>query len=318
MKISVEVKIGIIVTVAIALIIWGLNFLKGRNILKPANDFYAFYEDVGGLDKNAKVFMKGFRIGQVNEIYFDDSGSNLLTVIISINKPFKIPAKSVAEVYSADLMGTKAIRIIGSGSDQMHKPGDTLLTGYSPGLDQQIQDQIIPLKNKAENLIETVDSLIQDLNYIFDEQTKNSLHASILNLESTTGQLDQMLTDDGKLSKMIDNIESITSNIQDNNDKIAYAISNLSSISDSVAGTDLRSAINRANESLDQTHQILQKINKGEGNIGLLVNNDSLYYNLESITGEIDRLVKDLQENPKKYIHVSVFGGSEKKKSEKN
>jgi phospholipid/cholesterol/gamma-HCH transport system substrate-binding protein len=318
MKISVEAKIGIIVTAAIAVVIWGLNFLKGRNILKPANEYYAFYEDVGGLDKNAKVYLKGFRIGQVNDIYLDEDDSDMLTVAVSINKPFKIPYKSVAEVYSTDLMGTKAIRILDSGSGQMHKTGDTLLTNFSPGLDQQIQNQIIPIKNKAEKLIETVDSLLQNLNYIFDEQARSSLHESILNLERTTGRLDQMLTDDGKLSKMINNIESVTSNIQNNNDKIADAISNISSISDSVAGSELRSAINRANESLDQTHQILKKINNGEGNIGLLVNNDSLYNNLESLTGEIDRLMKDLQENPKKYIHVSVFGGSGRKKQKNN
>lgn len=123
-----------------------------------------------------------------------------------------------------------------------------------------------------------------------------------------------MLADDGKLTRMINNIESITSNIQNNNDRISEAISNISSISDSLAGSELRSAINRANESLDETYQILQKINKGDGNIGLLVNNDSLYYNLESLSGEIDRLVKDLQENPKKYVHFSVFGGPKKNK----
>jgi phospholipid/cholesterol/gamma-HCH transport system substrate-binding protein len=123
-----------------------------------------------------------------------------------------------------------------------------------------------------------------------------------------------MLTDEGKLNRMIQNIESITSNIKDNNEAIANAIGNLSSISDSVAASELRTAINRANLTLDEAHQILQKINNGDGNLGLLVNNDSLYYNLELLTGEIDRLVKDLQENPKKYIHVSIFGGSDRKK----
>jgi phospholipid/cholesterol/gamma-HCH transport system substrate-binding protein len=314
MKISVEVKLGIIITVAIAIVIWGLNFLKGKNILKPVNNYYALYKDVAGLDKNAKVFYKGYRIGQVDEIYFNYDGSEALTVVMSINKSHKIPYNSIAEVYSADLMGTKAIRIIGAESGQVYKPGDTLLTDTSPGLDQQIKDQIIPLKNKAENLIETVDSLIRSLNYIFDEKAKNSLHESVMNLERSTGHLDQMLADEGKLTRMINNIESITSNIQSNNDRIADAISNISSLSDSLAGSNLRSAINRVNESLDQTHQILQKINKGEGNIGLLVNNDSLYYNLESLSGEIDKLMKDLQENPKKYIHVSVFGGSKKNK----
>ena len=314
MKISTEVKLGIIITVAIAVTIWGINFLKGKNILKPANNYVAFYNDVGGLDVNAKIFMNGFRIGQVDDIYFDVERNDMLTVVLGINKSFEIPEKSIAEVFSADLMGTKAIRIIKSESQQLHKPGDTLLTGFSPGLDQQIQNQIIPLKDKTENLIETVDSLLQDLNYIFDDRAKKSLHESILNLESTTDHLDEMLTDDGKLNRMIQNIESITSNIRDNNDEIASAISNLSAISDSVSASELKSTINKANETLDQAHQILQKINKGEGNIGLLVNNDSLYYNLESLTGEMDRLMKDLQENPKKYISISVFGGSDRKK----
>jgi phospholipid/cholesterol/gamma-HCH transport system substrate-binding protein len=312
MKLSVEVKLGIIITVTIAVIIWGLNFLKGKNILKPTNDYFALYNNVSGLDKNAKVFYKGLRVGQVDKIYFNDDSSGKLTVVMSINKPYKLPVNAVAEVYSSDLMGTKAVRIVGAESGQVHKPGDTLLTNISPGLDQQIQDQILPLKDKAENLIETVDSLILGLNYIFDEQAKRGLHESIINLEKSTGQLDKMLADEGKLTRMINNIESITSNIQNNNERIAEAISNISSLSDSLAGSELRSAINSANESLDETYQILQKINKGEGNIGLLVNNDSLYYNLESLSGEIDRLVRDLQENPKKYVHFSVFGGSKK------
>ena len=153
MKISVEVKLGIIITVAIAVVIWGLNFLKGKNILKPSSDYYALYKDVGGLDKNAKVFYKGYRVGQVDEIYFNDDGSGNLTVIINIIKPYKLPVNSVAEVYSSDLMGTKAIRIVGPESGQDYKPGDTLLTDIFPGFEQQIQNQILPLKDKAENLI---------------------------------------------------------------------------------------------------------------------------------------------------------------------
>ena len=312
MKLSVEVKLGIIITVAIAVVIWGLNFLKGKNILKPSNNYYALYKNVAGLDKNAKVFYKGFRVGQVDEIHFNEDGSGTLTVKININKHYKLPVNSVAEVYSADLLGTKAIRIIGAESGQLLKPGDTLLTSISPGLDQRIEDEILPLKDKAENLIVTLDSLIMGLNFIFDEQAKQGLHKSIINLETSTGQLSKMIADEGKLTRMINNIESITSNIQNNNEKIAEAISNLSSISDTLAGADLSSTINRTKEALDQTYQILQKINNGEGNVGLLVNNDSLYYNLESLTGEIDRLVKDLQENPDRYLHFSVFGGSKK------
>lgn len=152
MKLSVEVKLGIIITASIAVVIWGLNFLKGKNILKPANDYYALYNNVSGLDKNAKVFYKGYRVGQVDKIYFNEDGSGTLTVAMSINKPYKLPLNAVAEVYSADLMGTKAIRIMGTESGRLHKPGDTLRTSISPGLDHRSRTRSCRLKIRLKTL----------------------------------------------------------------------------------------------------------------------------------------------------------------------
>ncbi len=318
MKFSHETKIGIIITVAIAATIWGINFLKGKNILKPIHTYYAIYEDIGGLEINAKILMNGFKVGQVDDIYFNDDRSGKLTVLITIDKDFKIPLNSVAEVFSIDLLGTKAISIIKSDSDQDHVSGDTLVSRFQAGIQDKIEEQIIPIKDKAEKLIVTVDSVLQNLNFIFDEQSRRALQESILNIKESSEQLDQMLANDGKFTKMINNIESITSNIKNNNEEIALAISNLSEISDSLARSELKSTISKANETLGQAHEILHKINNGEGTIGMLVNNDSLYYNLESLSGDLDRLMIDLQENPRKYINVSVFGGSGKKTRKKN
>jgi len=313
MRITHETKIGIIVTIAIAAAIWGINFLKGRNILKPITNYVTIYEDIGGLETNAKVFMNGYKVGQVSDISFNDDRSGNLTVILGIDKGHKIPLNSVAEIYSVDLLGIKAIGIIQSESDQYHNHGDTLATAFQPELQKKIEEQILPLKDKAEKLIVTVDSVLQNLNNIFDDKTGAALQKSVYNIEESTDQLDEMLSPDGKLTKMIGHIESITMNIKNNNDDISKAISNLSAISDSIASSDLKSAITRTNETLEQTYEILRKINEGEGTIGLLVNNDSLYNNLEALSRDLDILMTDLKENPGKYINISVFGRSNKK-----
>lgn len=317
MKISSEVKIGIIITIAIAVTIWGLNFLKGRNVLKGVNTYYAIFEDVGGLEKNNKIFIKGYQVGQVSEIYFTEHGSRDLIVLLGIEKVYDIPLNSEAVLYDADLLGTKAIMLSLSESDQNHKPGDTVLCRIQYGLTARLEQQLLPVKDKAESLIVTIDSLMSALNYVFDRNTSEMLQASIHNLESSTSGIKNMLSDQGKLTSMIGHMEAITLNLKNHNEQLSSAMSNIESITDSIARSELKSTISNTNKTLAETHLILEKINQGEGTLGMLVNNDSLYHNLTSLSQELDLLLKDLQENPKKYINVSVFGKSDKKKNSK-
>ncbi len=317
MKISSEVKIGIIITIAIAVTIWGLNFLKGRNILKGVNTYYAIFEDVGGLEKNNKIFIKGYQVGQVSEIYFTEHGSRDLIVLLGIEKVYDIPLNSEAVLYDADLLGTKAIMLSLSESEQNHKPGDTVLCRIQYGLTARLEQQLLPVKDKAESLIVTIDSLMSALNYVFDSNTSEMLQASIHNLESSTNGIKNMLSDQGKLTSMIGHMEAITLNLKNHNEQLSSAMSNIESITDSIARSELKSTISNTNKTLAETHLILEKINQGEGTLGMLVNNDSLYHNLTSLSQELDLLLKDLQENPKKYINVSVFGKSDKKKNSK-
>jgi phospholipid/cholesterol/gamma-HCH transport system substrate-binding protein len=184
-------------------------------------------------------------------------------------------------------------------------------------LTARLEKQLLPVKDKAEDLIVTVDSLMSALKYVFDRNTSAMLQASIHNLESSTDGIRILLSDQGKLTRMISHMEDITRNLKDHNEQLASAMSNIESITDSIARSELKSTISNTNKTLGETHQILEKINQGEGTLGLLVNNDSLYQNLTSLSGELDLLLKDLQENPKKYVNVSVFGKSEKKKKPK-
>lgn len=313
MRLSSEIKIGIIITTAIAATIWGLNFLKGRNILTRVDTYYAVLNDIGGLEKNSKIFISGYNVGQVGDIVFNLKGNNSLTVSLEIEKQYKLPVPSSAILYDADFMGTKAIEIILGSSENIHISGDTLEATVRAGLTDQLEQQLSPVKDKAENLIVTVDSLMTAMAYVFDRESADLLKSSIQKMESSVDGMEIMLAKDGKLNLLISNMESITENLKKYNEELAAAMSNVESITDSIAKSDLKETINNTNRTLEQTHQILVKINEGEGTIGMLVNNDTLYHNIVALSKELELLLKDLQENPKKYVNVSVFGKSDKK-----
>jgi len=303
MRLSNEFKIGIIITIAIAVTIWGLNFLKGRNILKSVDTYYTVFENIGGLEENNKIFLNGYRIGQVGGIVFDANLSGNLIVSLDIEQDYKLIAPAKAILYDADLLGTKAMEIIMGDSDLNHEPGDTLDAIIRLGLSERLEEQLSPAKDKVEDLITTVDSLMTAMAYVFDRESADLLKSSIRKMESSV---------DG-VNVLIANLESITSNLKVHNEKLAAAMSNIESITDSIARSDLKETIKNTNRTLVQTQQIMEKINNGEGTLGLLVNNDTLYNNISALSGELDLLLKDLQDNPKKYINVSVFGKSDKK-----
>ncbi len=313
MKLSSETKIGIIITIAIAATIWGLNYLKGRNLLTSVDNYYTVFNEIGGLEKNSKIYINGFRVGQVGNIYFNSENGGSLTVVLGIRKDYKLPLHSTAVLYDADLLGTKAVRVDLSDEKQNHEPGDTIEAAISPGLAEQLKRELLPVTDKAESMIETFDSLLTGLQYVLDRESMDRLKNSIQSLENSISGIEGMVAEDGKLTRMIANIESITRNLKENNEQIAAAMSNLESITDSLAKSDLKSTISNTNLTLQQIHQILEKINNGEGTVGMLVNNDTLYRNLETLSGEVDLLLKDLRENPGKYINVSVFGRSGRK-----
>ncbi len=210
-------------------------------------------------------------------------------------------------------MGTKAIEILLGNSKNFHEDGDTLKAIVKAGLTDQLEEQLGPVKNKAENLIVTLDSLMSAMAYVFDRETADLLRSTIKKMESSVDGMESMMAEDGKMNKLISNLESITMNLKNNNEQLAAAMSNMEAITDSIAKSDLKQTINNTNLTLEQTHQIMEKINQGEGTIGMLVNNDTLYHNLANLSKELELLLHDLQENPKKYINVSVFGKSEKK-----
>ncbi|MGQ9846963.1 MAG: MlaD family protein [Bacteroidales bacterium] len=314
-KIAKEVKVGVTVIVAMAIFSWGYSFLKGKELFEKTYTYYSIYKSVDGLNVSAPVLVNGIKVGRVNDIRFiSDSNTNVI-VELKINKNFLIRDSSVAEIFSADLMGTRAIHLIQSNSKKYYQPYDTLLSSVEADLKTQVSAQVLPLKKKAEDLIKSVDSVMVVVQSIFDKQTRynltrsfESIRITVENLAKTTTSLDTLVQSEKySLTRIIANIESITENFRNNNELITNVMKNLSAFSDSLQQANVKQTIINANNALAQATKIIEKINKGEGSLGMLIHNEQLYTNLEKASKNLDLLLKDLRENPKRYVHFSLF-----------
>ncbi|WP_421919062.1 MlaD family protein [Marinifilum sp.] len=314
MKISKDAIIGLVIIGAIVILIWGINFLKGFNLLTSEQTFCAKYERVDGLKNSSPVTLRGFKIGQIKSIEFSPKAENLI-VEFSISDEFQLPNDTEARIVSSDIMGTKEIKLIPGNSKNLLQTGDTLSGSIEGDLKEQVSMQMLPLKKKAENLMSSVDSVLSVIQYIFNEDTRENLTRSFSSieqtfqkLENTSGTLDTIVTGQKThMENIISNVDSITSNLKQNNKNISNILGNFSSLSDSLKAVEIAQTITNAKLALEQSNEILKKINSGEGSMGMLVNNDTLYMNLEAASNSLTNLMIDLKNNPKKYLHFSLF-----------
>lgn len=314
MKISKDAIIGLVVIVTIVILIWGVNFLKGFNMLSSEQTFCAKYERVDGLKNSSPVTLRGYKIGQIKSIQFSQNADHLI-VEFSISDEFQLPNNTEARIISSDIMGTKEIKLLPGNSNVILQTGDTLLGSIEGDLKEQVSMQMLPLKRKAENLMSSVDSVLSVIQYIFNEDSRENLQRSFSSieqtfkkLENTSGTLDTIVSGQKThMENIISNVDSITTNLKQNNENITNILTNFSSISDSLNAVEIAQTINNAKLTLKQTNDILEKINSGEGSMGMLVNNDTLYMNLEAASNSLTNLLIDLKNNPKKYVHFSLF-----------
>ncbi len=320
MKIAKEVKIGLFATIMIAALIWGINFLKGRQILQSSQVYYGVYNRIDGLQESAHVLLNGFKVGVVEKITLQDNQPLKLIVQFSLDRDIKLPQNTVAQIYSADLMGSKAIRLVTQPDSLFHHRGDTLATSIEGDLKEQVSMQVLPLKKKAEDLMSDLQQAIEMIKMIFNEENRKNIEGSfkgirstISNLEKTSGTLDTLVVSQkGRLEHILANVESISSNFRNKNAQLSNIISNFSSISDTLAKTSFSSTLAETNNALRSFNAVMVKVSNGEGTLGQLIKNDSLYNNLDSAARHLDLLLKDINTHPKRYVHFSVFGKKEK------
>jgi phospholipid/cholesterol/gamma-HCH transport system substrate-binding protein len=315
LKLAKEIKVGVTFIAATALLVWGINFLKGTELFRNQTNIYAVYPQIEGLKKSNPVAINGLAVGIVEDIYFQEGNSGLIVVKMLITSKFPIPKNSVARIHSSDLMGSKAIDIKLGNSPTMVKSGDMLDSEVEASLKDEVNRQVLPLKRKAEDMISSFDSVLTNLQAVFNDKTKSdiassfeSIRITLNNLQSTTSNIDTLVkVQKGRLSVILANVESISTNLKANNQNISRIMANFSQMSDSLAKLNVGKTFGKLDKSLGQISTILGKIDQGDGSLGLLLNNDSLYKNLNQSANDLDLLLKDLKENPKRYVRFSVF-----------
>ena len=315
MKFSKEFKIGFLFILAIAVLVWGFSFLKNKNILYKERVLIAVYKHVNGLNPSNPVYINGVKVGQVGRVYFDPTMNGDIIVELVFTDKFPVPSSSVARIFSEDLMGSKAVEILLGTGPGYAQHGDTLSTGIETSLKDAVNQQILPLKLKAEELLSSIDTMVVAIKGVFNKDIRDDLNASIKsirntfsNLENTTQNLDTLvLLQSGRLASILYNIDMITRNLNNNSEEINRVLGNLANLSDTITRSNISGIIGNLDKTIGDLSLVMTRIEKGEGTLGLLINDDKLYKDLEKSAHDLDLLLEDIRLNPKRYVRVSVF-----------
>nr|WP_293300117.1 MlaD family protein [Allomuricauda sp.] len=306
MKLSREIKTGIIVLVGILAFIFGLSYLKSASLFENNKTFYAVYDNVGGLQPGTQVSINGFTVGNVNNIKFKDS-SGKLVVTFTVSNEFDFSGNSVAELYDTGIIGGKGIQINPVFDNApLAKSGDTLTSNIKPGITELVQQKLTPLQMKVEGAVSNADSLLMNVNQILDDPTKKELKQTIVALHEMVNAFKGSAD---KLNGLLANNKEELDNSLKNVNKIT---TNFSKLSDSLANAGLAQTVSNFQVTVNRLNSVLEKIEKGEGSLGKLTQDEELYRNLTDASKELDLLLQDFRLNPKRYVNVSVFGKKQK------
>jgi phospholipid/cholesterol/gamma-HCH transport system substrate-binding protein len=312
-KLSNEVKVGIITLLTIIVFIWLFQFLKGKNVLTKDAVYYSVYDKVGGLAESSPVEVNGYKVGVVQAISFIDANSGRLLVRFSIDRRFKIPKNTVAEIVPVSILGGMKVQFVYGEGPGFYEHNDTIPGKLGQSISTIMDEELVPLKNRLTHLIAEVDSVITSVNGIVDENFRNDLGQTLSNLNNTTGSLKNIVTSrEQELKSTLDNLNKFSKMLSDNTGNLNETFSNLASISDTLQAADIYNTINNLKSGLENTSALIDNMNKGKGSAGQFLTNDSVYINLNNSLESLNLLLEDLKANPKRYVHFSVFGKKDK------
>jgi len=293
-----EVIIGLIVIVAMLILFFGINFLKGVNLFKASNYYYAVYGNVEGLAQSAPVTINGFKVGIVRDIKYDYSNPGHVIVEMSVDKSLRVPVGSEA-VLASDLLGTAsiALKLVPAGAG-FHNVGDTLVSKVNAGMMANISDNLMPAVNA---MIPKLDSLFTSLNAI---AANPALHQSINRLDDITAELNGTLralrAATASLGPITTDIKSITCNVDTMTGDLAVVSGRLREAPIDSIAVDLSA-------TMANLKQLTESLNNPDGSVGKLTSDPALYDNLNATITSLDSLFVDIKRNPKRYISIKVF-----------
>ncbi|MGA0247210.1 MAG: MCE family protein [Flavobacteriia bacterium] len=317
---SREFKAGVLVVLAAAVLYWGISFLKGSDLFEHGTEVYAVYDNAEGITKSQSVTLNGFSVGKVSDVYFHPNHSGKIVVKMNITTDYPITANSLAEIRSADLLGAKEIALVLEKGSVLIESGDTLRSAIEASLSESINKEVIPVKVKAEKLLASLDSTVNILTGFLGGEMQeefrtsfDNVNRSISNLGTITDELSLYMSENREaLGSATQNLERLTSMLNENRDELDRVFNNLANISDTLARANAGEAMRSLSKTATRLDAITSNIEAGEGTLGKLVANDSLYNEINHAILSLDKLLEDIKERPGRYVEISIFGGKNK------
>ena len=306
LRLTKEIKAGLIVVLGITALILGFSYLKTNSLLGKSTTLYAVYDHVGGLQSGTAVSLNGFSVGTIDDITFlDETGKLMVSFTLITDLP--IPADSKAELYDTSVLGGKGLQVIlGTPGSAIAQNGDTLTSMVKMGMTDRITELMEPLEAKVNSAIVETDLLMKNLNQLLDTDSQALLRETLNNFSETSASLKTITQN---VSENLTANENALGTILENT---AELTSNLSKVSQALNEADLKSLMTDLDESISATKEILEGIKNGEGAVGQIFTNQELYVSLTSNLNQLEWLLQDFRLNPKRYLSVSVFGKKQK------
>lgn len=303
MKFSKEWKIGSFVVIVLVVSFFVINYLRGKDIFNREIELVAYYENLEGLTESAPVFIKGYKAGKVNEVEYVAADGNF-KVTCSIMKEFAIPEDSKMTIYAVDIMGGKGIRIDLGSSEIMAGDGAELAPAFEAGLLDGLASQITPLMAKVNNTLDSLTVTVAGVNQLLGAQNQEKISSTLAHLERTMADVSSIADGiNGKsdeLNAFIDNLAGLSAKLNVIAEKVDTTIDGVNVVVDGLEETDIKGVV-------ESFKVLLENINDPAGTIGKLLVDGSVYDSLDALLTDVDSLVRKIEENPKKYMKLSVF-----------
>lgn len=303
MKAQKELKIGLFVVIILIASFFLINYLRGEDIFNREIELVSRYSDLEGLVESAPVFIKGYKAGKVSEVSYEKESGDF-KVTCSVSKDFNIPDDSRMTIYGVDIMGGKGIRIDLGSSSTYAEDGTELIPARESDLISSLSGGILPLFEKVNNTLDSLSITVSGINRILSAENTASLTATIEHLQTTMKNVSAVSSAIGgksdELSSFISDLSVLTGKLTSVVDKADQTMTGVSSVVSSISETDIKQIITSFKD-------LLQNINDPDGTVGKLLVDNSVYDSLDELLSDVDTLVRKIQDNPKKYIKISVF-----------
>ncbi len=313
MRISKEVKVGIMAVVGMVMLYFGVSFLKGADFLSSEYKYYVLYDNIDNLQASNPVLINGLPVGRVAKVELLPELNNKILVTLTISKKLQIKKINYAMLKNASLLGGKAVYLqidstlskerFKTFSTQYYNPKDTLRVGVEKDMIASITSQVAPIVKRADSVMIQVENLLREF-----EGVGKAVKGTLLSAEATAGTLNATLLENrAKIDAMLANLNTLSANIVETEKGFKPILGKMNTFADSLNAIRFSETVNKANVAIAQFDQILEKMNKGEGSLGALLKDKALYDNLNNLSINIDKLIIDLRLNPKRYIKISAF-----------